>query len=97
MEQQPEGYHTKFESEKKELAYSDKNFNEVFVNLVEIKAVCSKCHSLFPSKSKLQMHLKSNYVREALPSTSPQPSSSIPVIVSKVVHASLGSAFGFRG
>lgn len=96
-EQQPEGFYTIFEQEEEELAYLDEGFDEVFVNFVEIEAVCFKCHSSFPSKSKLHMHLKSDCVEEVLPSTSPQPSSSIPVIISKAVHASLGLGFGFKG
>lgn len=79
------------------MAYSDEGFDEVFVNFVGIEAVCSKCHSLFPLKSKLHMHLTSDCVGEASPSASPQPSSFIPVIISKAVYASLGSGFRFRG
>ena len=97
IEQQPEGFHTTFEPEEKELAYLDESFDEVFVNFVGIEAVYSKCHSSFPSKSKLHMHIKSECVGGASSSASPQPSSSIPVVVSKAVYASLGSGFGFRG
>lgn len=96
-EQQPEGFHTTFEPEKEEFSYSDEGFDEVFINFVGIEAVCSKCRSSFPSKSKLHTHIKSGCVKKTLPSASPQPSSSIPVIVSKTVHTSLGSGFSFRG
>lgn len=96
-EQQPKGFHTTFEPEEEELSYSDERFDEVFVNFVKIEAVCSKCRLSFPSKSKLLTHIKSGCVKETLPSASPQPSSSIPVIVSKAVHTSLGSGFSFRG
>lgn len=43
------------------------------------------------------MHIKSGCVGETLPSASPQSSLSIPVIVSKAVHTSLGSVFSFKG
>ena len=85
-----------FEPEEKELSYSDKGFNEVFVNFVGIEAVCSKCRLSFPLKSKLHTHIKSGCVKETLPFASPQPSSSIPVIVSKAVHTSLELGFSFR-
>lgn len=77
--------------------YSDKGFDKVFVKFIGIETVCSKCHSSFLSKSKLYAHIKSGCVGETLPSASPQPSLSIPVIVSKAVHTSLGSGFSFRG
>ncbi len=96
-EQQPEGFHATFEPEEEELTYSDDGFDEVFVNFVGIEAVCSKCRSSFPSKSKLHPQIKFGCVGEASPSASPQPSSSIPVIVSKAVHTSLGLGFSFRG
>lgn len=85
-----------FESEEEKLAYLDKGFDEVFVNLVGIKIVCSKYHSLFPSKSKLHKHIKSEYVGEILLFVFPYLSSSISVIVSKAVHIFLRSGFGFR-
>lgn len=75
----------------------DKGFNDVFINFVRIKAVCSKCHLLFLSKLKLHIHLKSDCMGEVLPSASFQLLSSIPVIVSKAVHASLESSVEFRG
>ena len=96
-EQQPESFHITFEPEEEELAYSDEDFDEVFVNFVRIEAVCSKCRSLFPSKSKLYTHIKSGCVGDTSPSASPQPSSSIPVVISKTVHTSLGLGFSFRG
>ena len=74
IEQQPEGFHTTFEPEEEELAYSHEGFDEGFVNFVGIEAVCSKCHSSFPSKSKLHIHIKSECVGGALSSASPQPS-----------------------
>lgn len=75
----------------------DESFNEVFVNFVRIEAVCFKCHSLFPLKTKLYMHIKSDYVGRAEPSTFPQPSLSIPVIILRAVYGSLGWGFGFKG
>ena len=66
------------------------------MNLVGNEAICSKCHSLFLSRSKLHRHIKSDYVGEALPPASRHPSSSIPVIVSRAVHTSLGLGFGFK-
>ena len=96
-EQQPKSFHTTFEPEKEELAYSDDGFDEVFVNFVGIEVVCSKCRSSFPSKSKLHTQIKSVYVGDASLSASPQLSSFIPVIVSKAMHTFLGSGFSFRG
>ena len=43
------------------------------------------------------MHIKSGCVKETLFFASPQPSLSIPVIVSKAVHTSLRLGFSFRG
>lgn len=96
-DQHLESFYTTFETEEEELASLDKGFDEVFVNFVGIEAVCSKCRSSFPSKSKLHTHIKSDCVGDALPPTSPQPSSSIPVIVSKAVYISLGLGLSFRG
>lgn len=89
--------HTTIEPEEEELAYLDNSFNDVFINFVEIKAVCSKCHLLFLSKLKLHIHLKSGCVGEVLPSASFQLFSSIPIIVSKAMHASLELGVRFRG
>ena len=94
--QQLEGFHTTFEPKEKELSYSDEGFDEVFVNFVKIETVCFKCRLSFFLKSKLHTHIKSGCVKETLLFTSPQPSSSISVIVSKAVHTSLGSGFSFR-
>lgn len=96
-EQQPEGFHTMFEPKEEELAYLDEGFDEVFDNFVGIEAVCSKCRSLFPSKSKLHTQIKSGCMGETLPSASSQPSLSIPVIVLKAMHISFGSVFSFKG
>lgn len=70
MEDQPERFHTTFKTEDEEVTYSDKGFNKVFVNFVRIEAICSKCHSFFPSKSKLYNHIKTGCIEEALLSSS---------------------------
>lgn len=79
------------------MIYLNKRFDEVFVNFVRIEAICSKCHLLFLSKSKLHKHIKSEYVEEILPFPSLQTFLSIRVIVLKVVHASIRSGFRFNG
>lgn len=79
-----------FESEKEELAYLGEGFDKVFINFVKIETVCSRCYSSFLLKSKLHRHINSEYIREVLPSTFPQSSSSISIIVSKAMHISLG-------
>lgn len=86
MEDQLEGFHTTFEIEDEEVTYSNKGFNKVFVNFVEIEATCSKFRSSFFLKSKLHNHIMTGCVGEALPSSSPQPALSIPIIVSKAIH-----------
>ena len=70
-EQQSGGFHTTFESAEEELAYSDESFDKVFVNFVEIEAVCSKCRSLFPSKSKLHTQIKFYDTASVPPSSHP--------------------------
>lgn len=79
------------------MAHLNKGFVEVFVNLIGIEAVCSKCRSSFPSKSKLHRHIKSKYVGGFSPFSSTQASSSIFAIISKAVYQFLGSGFGFGG
>lgn len=97
MEDQPEGFHTTFDADGEDFTYSDEGFDEVVVNFVGIETSCSKCHSSFPSKSKLHKHIKAGCVREALPSSSTQLSSSIPVIASMAIHQSFSSGLAFRG
>ena len=97
MEDQPEGFHTTFDADGEDVTYSDEGFDEVVVNFVGIKTSCLKCHSSFPSKSKLHKHIKVGCVGETLPSSSTQPSSSIHVIASMAVHQSFGSGLAFRG
>ena len=97
MENQPEGFHTTFNADGEDVTYSDKGFDEFVVNFVEIETSCSKCHSSFPSKSKLHKYIKAGCVKEALPSSSTQPSSSIPVIASTAVYQSFSSGLAFRG
>lgn len=85
-----------FEPEEKELAYSNKGFDEVFFNFVGIEVVYSKCHSFFPSKSKLHMYIKSKCMSRASPSASLQLSSSIPIVVSRAIYVSLGLSLRFK-
>ena len=67
------------------------------VNFFGIETSCSKCHLSFPLRSKLHKHIKAGYVKEALPSSSTQLSSSIPVVASMAVHQSFGLGLAFRG
>lgn len=97
MENQPKGFYTTFENEERNVTYSDKGFDKVLVNFVGIETTYLKCRSSFPSKSKLYKHLKAGCVEEASPLSSAQPSSSIPIVMSKAIHQSLGSGLGFRG
>lgn len=69
-DQHSEGFYTTFETERERLAYLDKGFDKVFVNFVRIETVCSKYRSLFPSKSKLHIHIKSGCMGDALLPTS---------------------------
>lgn len=86
MKDLPENFYTIFDEDREDVAYSDKSFDEDVVNFVRIETFCSKCHSSFPLRSKLHKHTKAGYVREALPSSSIQPSLSIQVIASMIVH-----------
>ena len=97
IEDQPEGFHIIFNVDGEDVTYSDEGFDEIVVNFVGIETSCSKCHSSFLSKSKLHKHIKAGCVGETLPSSSTQPSSSIPVIASMAVHQSFGSGLAFRG
>lgn len=49
------------------MVYLDKDFEEVAVNFVEIKTLCTKYYTTFPSKSKLYNHLKNSYLQVASP------------------------------
>lgn len=96
-EQELERFYTILEPKEKELTYSDEGFNEVYVNFVGIETIYFKYHSLFPLKSKLHTHIKSECMKETLSFAFLQPSLSIPVMVLKAVHISLRLGFKFRG
>lgn len=65
MEDQPEGFHTTFDVDKKNITDSDEDFDEIVINFVGIKTSCSKCHSSIPLRSKLYKYIKVGCVREA--------------------------------
>ena len=97
MEDQPEDFYTIFDANGENVAYLDEGFDEVVINFVGIETSYSKYHSFFPSRSKLHKHIKAGGVREALPSSSTQLFSLIPVVVSTAVHQSFASGLAFRG
>lgn len=43
-------FYMTFDFKSKEVNYSDKGFNKVVTNFVEIEAICSKCSFFFPFK-----------------------------------------------
>lgn len=97
MEDQLERFYTTFNTDGEDVTYSDEGFDKVIINFVGIEISYSKCYSSFPSKSKLHKYIKTGCIKEALPSSSTQPSSSIPIIASMAVHQSFGSGLAFRG
>lgn len=66
MKNQPEDFYTTFEDEEGDVIHSDKSFDKIIVNFVEIETICLKCRSFFFSKSKLHKYVKTGYVKEAL-------------------------------
>lgn len=97
MENQLEGFYIMFENEERDVTYSDEGFDKVLVNFVGIETTYLKCRSSFSSKSKLHKHVKANCVEKASPPSSAQLSLFISIVMSKVIHQSLRSGFGFRG
>lgn len=96
MENQPKGLYNTFEEEDNNVTYLDKGFDEIAVNFVRIEAFCIKCHTIFPSRSKLYKYLKSGCLEMSLPAFLTQAASSIPIIASKTVHQSFVSGLAFR-
>lgn len=70
MENKPESFYTTFEDGKGDVNYSDKGFNEVIVNFLEIEMTCLKCRLFFPSKSKLHKYVKAGCMKKTLPFSS---------------------------
>lgn len=60
MNDQPEGFYITIGDESDEMTYSDEGFDEITMNFVGIETLCSRCRATFPSKSKLDNHLKSD-------------------------------------
>lgn len=86
MENEPESFYTTFEDGEGDVTYSNEGFDEVIVNFVGIETTCLKCRSSLPSKSKLYEHVKTGCVEEFSPPSSTQPSSFIPIVMSKIIH-----------
>lgn len=97
MKDQPKGFYTILKFEKKDITYSDKGFDKVIINFVGIKTAYLKCHTSFPSKSKLHKHIKASCIEENLLALFAQLFSSISVIVSKAMQQFLGSGLIFKG
>lgn len=95
MEDQLEGFHITFDTNGN-VTFPDEGFDEVVVNLVRIETFYLKCHSSFPSRSKLYKHIKASYIGETSRSFSTQFSSSILVVASMAVYQSFGSSLAFR-
>lgn len=62
VENQPKSFYTILEDESKNIAYSDKSFEDVAVNFVEIEALYTNCYAIFTFRSKLYNYLKSGYL-----------------------------------
>lgn len=97
MENELESFYITFEDGEGDIIYSDKGFDKVIVNFVGIETTYLKYHLSFSSKSKLPKHVKARCVEEALLPSSTQPSSSIPIVMSKIIYQFWGSSLGFRG
>lgn len=77
-----------FEDEEGDITYLDKSFDKVLVNFMGTKTTYLKCHSFFLSKLKLYKQVKAGYIKKTLPPSFTQPSLSIPIIMSKIIHQS---------
>ena len=55
-----------FEPGKKDVTYSNKDFNKVVINFVGIKTLYTKCHATFSSKSKRYNYLKTGCMEVTL-------------------------------
>lgn len=97
LEDQLEGIYITFEDKSNNVAYLDKGFNKIAVNFDGIEALCTKCRTTLPSKSKLHNHLKSGCLEMTLPFLPTQTALFIPIIASKAVHQFFGSGLVFRG
>ena len=97
VDDQSESFYTTFGDEGDEMTYSDKGFDKITMNFVKIETLCFRCHTTFPSKSKLHNHLKSGCLKTSSPSLPAQATSSISIITSKIIYQSFGSGLAFRG
>lgn len=78
------------------MAYSDKIFEEVAINFVEIEAVSTKCRVTFSSRSKLYNYLKSGCLEMTLLFVPTQAALSIPIMASKTIHQFFSSGLIFK-
>lgn len=97
MEDSSKSFYIKYDDKNEDSTYSDKDFQEILINLIKIDTSCSMDCATFPSKSKLHNHLKNNYRKVASLSFPPKAIFSITIIASKAVHQFFGSWFVFRG
>lgn len=96
---QPKSFYTMFEDERKEFNYSNKGFDKVVVNFVEIETICTKCNTSFFSRSKLHKYLKTDCLGTVQVLLAPPtlPSLPIPIVEYKSILQSLGSGLALRG
>lgn len=89
----------KLEYKTKEVQYSNKNFDKIDANFMEIKLLYRKYESLFFSKSQLYKHLKEDCISllQPLLPVLPMPALSIPIMESKAVMPAISLALAFRG
>lgn len=97
MKDQPKSFYTTFDSDREDIANSNKGFDKVVVNFVGIETLYSKCYSFFLSKSKMHKHITIGCLKEALPFFSTWLLLSISIIAFMAIYQSFGSGLVFKG
>lgn len=93
------GY-TEEKPDEENIFYMTEEPDKLFINFFDVKSICHRCKSTFPSKSLIHKYLKLNYIgqnqennRIALPPVPMLP----PVIKSTASTEAVGSEYAFRG
>ena len=93
----PKGFYTMLKHKTKKVQYSNKGFDKMDINFVEIESLCRKCGSFFSFKLLLHKHLKKGCTGSIQPLllTSTTLTLPIPIIESKAVIPAMGSGLAF--
>lgn len=78
--------------------YTNKPYNKLQVNFVEIESIYDQCTTTFPSQFTLYKHIKIRYIPlwEAITETSTSFSSTRPILKSSAKLSAPGLGFTFR-